>query len=488
MRLNKQIALEKRQGLLEVPGEGMYEYPEKVLQFGTGVLLRGLPDYFIDKANRQGIFKGRVLVVKSTDSRGADDFDLQEGLYTHCVRGILDGEKVEEDIINSSISRVLSARSQWSEILEAATNPELQIVISNTTEVGITLVEDDVHAAPPVSFPGKLLAFLLKRYQAFAGDAEKGMVIIPTELLVDNGNKLRDIVIEQARRNRLDAAFISWLENSNHFCSSLVDRIVPGKLPANEQQSLQERAGYEDQLNIMSEVYRLWAIEVKDQSVKEVLSFAQADSGVVLAPDIEVFRELKLRLLNGSHTFTCAYAHLQGFETVKEAMADEAFNQFIQQLVYEGIAPAIVQENLSLEDARDFASKVLDRYRNPFIEHLWMSISLQYTSKMKMRNLPTLLKVEGAIPMNMSIGFAAYLRFMKSSLNAEGKYEGSYNGKTYLISDDSASYFAEAWKNPDLVGMVHSLVSDTAFWGYDLSKLVGFEKEIVAQLTQNFNS
>lgn len=488
MKLNKETALLPKNGIKEVPNAVIYTYPEKVLQFGTGVLLRGLPDYFIDKANRQGLFKGRVLVVKSTDTKGADDFDLQEGIYTHCVRGIQSGVKVEEDIINSSISRVLSAKSQWQEILQAASNPELEVVISNTTEVGISLVEDNVHAAPPVSFPVKLLAFLLKRFEVFSGDAAKGLVIIPTELLTDNGTKLRDIVLEQARRNGLSQEFIHWIESSNHFCSSLVDRIVPGKLPANDQQELEQRAGYTDQLNIMSEVYSLWAIEVKDDAVKQKLSFAPADEGVVLAPDIEVFRELKLRLLNGSHTFTCAYAHLKGYKTVKEAMADQPFNEFIQELVFQEIAPAIVLPHLSLEDARDFGAKVLDRYRNPFIEHQWMSISVQYTSKMKMRNVPTLLKIKGAIPKHMCIGFAAYLRFMKSVLNADGRYEGTHSGKSYLITDDSASYFAEEWKNSDLVQMVHRILSNRELWGEDLTTLEGFEESVAYHLANLFNS
>src|SRR6201994_3181267 len=92
------------------PAEAIAHLPEKVLQFGTGVLLRGLPDYFIDKANKQGIFNGRIVVVKSTDTGGADAFADQNGLYTHCVQGIEDGKKIEEKILNASISRVLAAK------------------------------------------------------------------------------------------------------------------------------------------------------------------------------------------------------------------------------------------------------------------------------------------------------------------------------------------------------------------------------------------
>src|SRR5215216_3423550 len=258
---------------VELPDESLFELPEKVLQFGTGVLLRGLPDYFIDKANRKGIFNGRIVVVKSTSQGDSSSFDKQDGLYTLCVRGLENGEKVEENLINASISRVLSATEEWEKILECAHNREMQIIISNTTEVGIQLVNDDVRHHPPKSFPGKLLAFLYERFKAFNGSAHSGMVIVPTELIPDNGKKLESIVLELAHLNGLEASFIEWIENSNHFCNSLVDRIVPGKPDDAECLAIGNQLGYSDSLMIMSEAYRLWAIEGKGQ-VKNVLSFA----------------------------------------------------------------------------------------------------------------------------------------------------------------------------------------------------------------------
>ncbi len=252
------------------PGIELLSLPEKVLQFGTGVLLRGLPDYFIDKANKQGVFNGRVVVVKSTAQGDMEVFKNQNGLYTHCVRGAHQGNVVEEDIINASISRVLSAKNKWQAILECAANPEMEIVISNTTEVGISLDKDDnIDAEPPVSFPGKLVAFLYKRFQVFEGDATKGMVIVPTELIVGNGNKLREIVLELATINLLDERFIEWIKTSNHFCNSLVDRIVPGRLPLANQQAYKEKYQYDDDLIFMSEPYSLWAIEARHAFIKE---------------------------------------------------------------------------------------------------------------------------------------------------------------------------------------------------------------------------
>src|SRR3569833_452311 len=168
---------------LELPGTSIFELPEKVLQFGTGVLLRGLSDYFIDKANKNGIFNGRIVVVKSTAQGDSSAFDKQDGLYTLCVRGLQNEKKIEENIINASISRVLNAAEQWEQILECAHNQHMQIIISNTTEVGIQLVKDDVRHHPPKSFPGKLLALLYERFNAFGGSEHSGMIIVPTELI-----------------------------------------------------------------------------------------------------------------------------------------------------------------------------------------------------------------------------------------------------------------------------------------------------------------
>ncbi|MBK5271013.1 MAG: altronate oxidoreductase, partial [Bacteroidia bacterium] len=193
---------------LSIPEEKIFELPEKVLQFGTGVLLRGLPDYFIDKANKQGIFNGRVVLVKSTAKGSTDAFEEQDGLYTLCVKGIEEDRKINETIINAAISRVLSANSDWKEILKCAHNPEMKIVISNTTEVGIVLTDDHITSSPPNSFPGKLLAFLYERYKAFKGSEESGMVIVPTELITDNGGKLRSIILQLAQQNKLESNFI----------------------------------------------------------------------------------------------------------------------------------------------------------------------------------------------------------------------------------------------------------------------------------------
>lgn len=465
-----------------LPDDEMFHLPERVLQFGTGALLRGLPDYFIDKANRQGIFNGRIVVVKSTNKGDSDAFDKQDGLYTLCVRGIEDGKKVEENIVCAAISRVLSARHEWNRVLECAHNPQMQVIISNTTEVGIQLVNEDFRNQPPVSFPAKLLAFLHQRYIAFDGSKQSGMVIVPTELINNNGKKLESIVLGLAHLNGLDENFIEWLENCNHFCNSLVDRIVPG-VDSGVQQEIEAQLGVRDELLIVSEVYRLWAIEGNEE-VANVLSFAGADNGVVITEDITLFKELKLRLLNATHTLSCGVAFLSGVDTVKSAMEDTVMERFISQLMLHEIAPAIPYD-VSLAQAEEFGGKVLDRFRNAYIQHHWINITLNYTQKLQVRAVPVLLKYYEkfqSVPESFVIAFAAYLLFMKSDKVEGENYYGSYNGNEYPINDIKASYYYNLWKQNDVDELVKTALQDVDLWDTDLTRLNGFEREVTEKL------
>ena len=489
MQLSKdtlgQIAIRKN---LEIPNSKLFELPEKVLQFGSGVLLRGLPDYFIDKANKAGIFNGRVVIVKTTSS-DSSAFNRQDGLFTSCIRGLDNGNVIKENIINASISRVLSAKTDWKRILECAHNPEMKIVISNTTEIGIELIQDDIHGEPPVSFPGKLLAFLYERYKAFNGSEASGMVIIPTELISDNGSKLESIVLELAHRNNLEFKFIEWLEMYNTFCSSLVDRIVPGTPQETVYRELELSLGYDDDLLIISEVFRLWAIE-GNEKVKELLSFSKADIGVVITPDITYFKELKLRLLNGAHTFSSGIAFLSGFDYTREAVSDKAFLGFMKKLIFKDIADAIPFE-IDKQIKDDFAAKVLDRFGNPFIDHPWLNITVQQTAKMKLRNIPLLVNhytKHSKVPVYMAVCFAGFLLFMRSVKKTGDKYFGERNGTNYEIKDDSAAYFFNAWnsfKGPELTKVI---LSDSDLWESDLTTLPGFldaVQEALSTMMQN---
>ncbi|WP_239692085.1 tagaturonate reductase [Hymenobacter coccineus] len=469
-----------------LPDPALLSLPEKVLQFGTGVLLRGLPDFFIDKANRQGLFNGRVVVVKSTDGGDAGAFARQGGLYTVCVRGMEDGQAVAENVVCAAISRVLSARSEWAGVLAFASNPDLQVVISNTTEVGLELLDgEDIHAAPPRSFPGKLLAVLWARFQAFEGAPDKGLVIVPTELVPENGTKLRAILRTLAERQALGPDFLHWLDTANDCCNSLVDRIVPGAPAPGALAALHAELGYADELLISAEAYRLWAIEGGER-VRQVLSFAPADPGIFIQPDITLFRELKLRLLNGTHTLSCGLAVLAGFGTVRAAMDDRNMASFVQNLMLADLLPGIPYP-IDEKVGQRFGLQVLDRFQNPAVEHRWLAITLNYSAKLQLRVVPTLVHYSrqfGAVPQYVALGWAAYLLFMRGETQDEkGTWHGRLpDGTPYPINDEQAGYFADLWQRLPVHMLTASALANVSLWGQDLGALPGFTAAVTQHL------
>jgi tagaturonate reductase len=384
--LNKQtyiaIAKDKKQA------DALLSLPEKVLQFGTGVLLRALPDYYINLANLNGQFNGRVVMVKSTSTPVEPVYLDQDCLFTQVIRGIEDGKPVEEFELITSVSRCLHANENWKEVIQLAVSPDLQIIISNTTEVGIVYEEEIINDLTPKSFPAKLLSVLHHRFQFYKGDMKRGLVILPTELIDKNAEQLKNILNQLASFNQLSSDFQYWLNEANDFCNTLVDRIVPGKLSASSIFEIDSKIGYRDELMIMSEPFALWAIESKSPRVLSKLNFINSTKGCMLVDDLHVYKELKLRLLNATHSFCCAYAIQSGFTYVREAMHDEEFRSFVKALIDEIKSVLLLDPSISEQLVDDFADSVIDRFSNPFIDHQWKSIALHYSTKIKVRCLP----------------------------------------------------------------------------------------------------
>ncbi len=484
MKISKaNISKIELQNGLQIPKEAVFNLPEKIISFGTGVLLKGLPYYFVNKANNQGIFNGRILAVKSTPGIAEiESLAKQDFLFTLQSKGIQNGQETEENIINAAISRILHASDNWNEILNAAHNPELQIVISNTTEIGLDYPEvNDIENSPPKSYPGKLLMFLQERFYALGGTIEAGMVIIPTELVTNNGKVLSEILVKLATENKLSPDFIYWLETANTFCNSLVDRIVTGKPDAKTFETFESDFGYSDPNLISSETYRLWAIE-GDEKVKGKLSFSLADSGCIIAENIEKYRELKLRLLNGSHSLMVGFSYLNGLKSVKESLNNEVVMNFMNEYIFKEIIPSLdIDEAISTP----YAHEVLDRFRNPNIEHKLLGITVQYSSKMKARVVPILMKYygkNGKIPHSITKGFAYFLKFMKVAKVENEQYFGFANNEYYLIQDIYAKYFAEISFGKTNEEYLDKALKNSVLWGENLSAIDGFEAEIIKYL------
>jgi tagaturonate reductase len=374
----------------------------------------------------------------------------------------------------ASVSRALSAVDDWTDVLDVAASPDLELVISNTTEVGITLDRSDrPDLNPPRSFPGKLTAVLARRAQALDHDPSAGLVILPCELIDDNGDRLREVVLELARHWELPAPTIEWIASANTFCNSLVDCIVTGFPDAQTYADHVDRLGYEDPMLTVAEPYRLWAIEGGETLARRI-DFLSAQEGVVVTPDIREFRERKVRLLNGAHTLLVPVSLLCGHETVLDAMVDEVTGTYVRTVMLQEIVPSLATDQ---DSARSFARDVLERYANPFIRHELTSIALQQTSKLRNRLLPTLERYSerfGQIPPLMSFGIAAMVVLKRQWLLE--------NDERVPEDDADARWRTLLTAQEDVEALAHAVSNDATLWESAPGKLPGFAPALAAHL------
>jgi tagaturonate reductase len=467
--------------------------PEKILQFGEGNFLRGFVDWMIDKMNEQGLFNGRVVVAQPIEEGLVEVLNNQDGLYTLYLRGMQDGITVEQKSIISSISRGINLYIDFESYMKMAESEDLRFVISNTTEAGIAYSPHDRPTdTPPVSYPGKLAILLYRRFKTFSGDPAKGLVIIPCELIDRNGDRLKEIVLRLSREWGYEEEFIRWLETSNHFLNSLVDRIVTG-YPKDEAQKLAEELGYNDKLLDTGEIFHLWVIE-GDKKFAEELPFTKAGLNVIWTDDMTPYRSRKVRILNGAHTMTVLAAYLYGLDTVKECMDDGLIKAYMEKGLYEEIIPTLdLPENELLE----FAKAVSERFANPFIKHYLLSISLNSTSKFKTRVLPSIIEYverKGKIPQTLAFSLAALIAFYRGTEISGNVLKGSRNtgteaGNQYDINDDKdvLEMFQKLWKAYESGSMkinelTSTVLSGVDMWGLDLNTISGFTAMVAGYL------
>ncbi|MBR2207576.1 MAG: tagaturonate reductase [Synergistaceae bacterium] len=458
--------------------------PEKVMQFGEGNFLRAFVDYFFDIANEKAGFNGKVVLVQPIASGLTKMINDQEGLYTLYLRGSEKGEKVDLKRVISSCSRGVNPYDAggWDKVLELAKSKDLEIVVSNTTEAGIVYDEDSkFDQVPPNSFPAKLTRVLYERFKA----GLDGLVILSCELIDNNGKELLKCVNKHIDDWKLGADFKDWINNKNIFCSTLVDRIVPGRIrDPKELEALNKANGYEDNLLDVGEVFGVWVIEGPAE-LENKLPFKKAGVPVHVVPDVTPYKKRKVRILNGAHTGFVPGAYLAGFDIVRDCMHDEVIKNFMNKMLYDEIIPTLP---LDKKDLNDFAAAVQDRFNNPFVNHELMSISLNSTSKWRARNMPSLLEYveeKKSLPPCLTMSLAAYIAFYSSNikeLNDKGLV-CSREKNDYTISDDRWAlefYFAHKDDSPE--ALVHAVLTNTEMWGQDLTKIAGLEAKVVEGL------
>jgi len=461
--------------------------PERVLQFGEGNFLRAFVDYFIDVMNEKVDFNTKVVVCQPIASGLTDIINQQEGLYTLCARGFQEQKEVSETRVISCISRCLNPYQDYQAVLACADNPNLRFITCNTTEAGI--VYDDscrFEDNPATSFPGKLTRLLYRRFQKFGKESGKGFIVLACELIDNNGKELEACVHKYAKQWNLGEEFIAWLTAENIFCSTLVDRIVTG-YPRSEAENLNQTFGYTDQLIVTGEIFAFWVIEGPPLIEKEFPA-KKAGLPVLVTPDHTPYKQRKVRILNGAHTAFVLGAYLAGQDIVRDCMYDEVIAGFMNRTIYDEIIPTL---DLPKEELNNFAATVEERYKNPFIDHELLSITLNSTSKWRARVLPSLKEYvnrKGTLPACLVASFAFYIAFFQGHTLTEGGLIGSRTGNDYIIKDElPILQFFHDNQHLSPAELVQKVSTNESFWGEDLGKIAGFEEAVTEYLVAFHN-
>lgn len=459
--------------------------PERVLQFGEGNFLRAFADYWFDMANEKAGWNGKCVLVQPIAQGLTQLINRQEGLYTLYLRGRQNGEKVDAKRVISSVSRCLNPyeKQDYDAMMDVAAGEALEYIVSNTTEAGIVYdpscrLED----CPPASFPAKLTQVLLHRWRA----GRPGVVVLSCELIDNNGKELLRCVNQYIKQWGLEEGFARWVNGDCTFCSTLVDRIVPGRIrDAAEAARLEDENGYRDALIDVGEVFGVWNIEGPEW-LAEKLPFRAAGLNCPVVPDVTPYKKRKVRILNGAHTGFVLGAYLAGYDIVRDCMQDDVILGFMNRMLHEEVIPTLP---LDRQDLEAFAAAVQDRFNNPFINHELMSITLNSTSKWRARNMPSLLEyaqTAGKLPPCLAMSFAAYIAFYSSDIQAlteQGLVCRRPKGNEYTVSDDRwvlEFYYSRRGVSDET--LVHDVMTNEKMWGQDLMLVPGFEQAAAENL------
>ena len=448
----------------------------KVLQYGEGNFLRTFVDVYFDTLNKDGVGEYGVNIVKPITFGTLERFAKQNNKYHIILRGMENGQTVENVYKVDSLQQVIDPFNDYETYMALAKDPELKIIVSNTTEAGICFnANDAMDGFDGITYPAKLTKFLFERFNA----GLDGVYLMPVELIDNNADELKKCVDKYIALWSLPAAFKQWNDEQNFYCNTLVDRIVSG-YPRDEKTKahLTELIGETDDLMSIGEPFGLWAVEKKG-NIADYIKEGVHNIEVVLTDNIGYYKKRKVRVLNGSHTNLVPAGLMLGAVTVYDAMTDEKLSAFVENTLKEEINPYVSSD---LAATMVFADSVKDRFLNPFLNHQLISISLNSISKWKARVLPSFKDYyadHGKIAPKLTVGFS-YLMALYSTLKKSGEeYVACLPNGEVSFKDDLPylEYFANG-------NAIVDFMSDINVWGEDLTAYNGFADAVMTNVAK----
>jgi len=450
-------------------------YPERILQIGEGNFLRAFVCWMVQEMNEKADFNSSIVVTQPLSQGMVPQLNEQDGLYTLVLKGLDKGKPVRIVKRIECISRGINPFERNDEFMQLAGSPEMRFVVSNTTEAGIVFDSEAKESeCPPQNFPARMTKFLYHRFEAFKGAADKGLIFIPCELIEQNGEHLKEHMLHYAQLWHYPATFVEWMNSACAFANTLVDRIVPG-YPRDTIAEITEEVQYEDKMVVEGEIFHLWVIEAPAW-VEQELPTSKAGLNVLFVPSIKPYRDRKVTLLNGPHTVLSPVAYLAGLNTVREACEDAVVGKYVRKAMYDELIPTL---DLSKEELTAFADSVMERFCNPYVNHLVTSIMLNSFPKFKTRDLPALKKYlerKGQLPDALVFGLAAIISYYKGGKRGED---------TIVLNDDPKilDLLSQLWQTNDSSTIAEGVLGASFIWAEDLNSIAGLKEKLTGYLT-----
>ncbi|MCH2205186.1 MAG: tagaturonate reductase [Lentisphaerales bacterium] len=400
----------------------------KILQFGTGVFIRGFFDWMLQEISAKGLADPQVSLVKLTPHGTMQAYEKQSGEFNVIIRGLKDGEVVNEICKIDRLKEFIHPYNDWGNYLETAADPTYKLVVSNSTEAGLCYDKTASYESCPASFPAKLYAWLKKRYEVLG--QEGAIAIMAFELVPENASKLKEILLQLASEDNAADDLVSWLADSCHCINTLVDRIV-SKLPSDAAAKLQEEFKVEDDLILCAEPYHLLAVD--SEKLEEILPLQKAGLNIEVSANLDAIRERKVKVLNGAHMLVVPAGLALGHDIVLETLENSAIRNFAECCLQEEVAPTVNDPQVT-----NYIASVVERFENPYLGHRLENIALNSSAKIGQRLFPSIIdyfEQSGRLSPKLLTAVAVFLEFYKGKEVEPGVLETSWG----LLKDNQES-------------------------------------------------
>ncbi|EOI5775373.1 mannitol dehydrogenase family protein [Cronobacter malonaticus] len=361
-------------------------------------------------------------------------------------------------------------------VFAALCEPQVAIVSLTITEKGYChspatgelmldhplIAADLAHPKAPSSAVGVIVEALARRKAAGLA----GFSVMSCDNMPENGHVACNVVMAFARAVNTELA--AWIEENVTFPSTMVDRIVPAVTPETLDK-IEQLTGVRDPAGVACEPFRQWVIE--DNFVAGRPAWEKA--GAELVRDVVPFEEMKLRMLNGSHSFLAYLGYLAGYQHINDCMDDANYRRAAQALMLNEQAPTLRVQGVDL--AR-YADRLIERYSNPALRHRTWQIAMDGSQKLPQRWLDSLRwhqAHDSAAPL-LTLGVAGWMRYV-SGVDEQGN--------AIEVCDPLLNVIQEAVRTSEEGdARVKALLSIREIFGDDLPA----RQEFVAQVTEAY--